>query len=135
MTTPLIHQIEEYVVRFFDTHPNNSLTYHTLRHTQAVVKAAKVLADQYQLSEVDYTAVVASAWFHDLGYMTTPLVEHEDSSAVMATHFLEQTGADLVLIEAVQRCILATKMPQAPNTRIEEILCDADMVPFRAGRL
>ncbi|GAB3221680.1 Pycsar system effector family protein [Spirosoma arcticum] len=132
MTTTLLTQIETYVVRFFDEHPQPALVYHTLTHTREVVEASGQLARHYQLSEADFLTVMAAAWFHDVGYLTGSPQQHEETGISLATAFLQQAAVSSAIIGAVQGCIRATKMPQSPTNPLEEILCDADL--FHLGQ-
>ena len=132
MTTSLLAQIEAYVVRFFDEHPQPALVYHTLTHTRDVAAATDQLARHYQLPEADYVAVMAAAWFHDLGYLTGSPQQHEETGIALATNFLQEADVSPGIIKSVQGCIRATKMPQSPTNLLEEILCDADL--FHLGQ-
>jgi predicted metal-dependent HD superfamily phosphohydrolase len=127
MNATLLTEIEEYVTRYYAEHPRPELLYHTLAHTQEVVQATEKLASHYQLSEADYLTIMAAAWFHDVGYLTSPTQNHEGVSADIATNYLQQLAAPGSIRDEVARCILATRMPQAPSNRLEEILCDADL--------
>ncbi|SOD79876.1 Pycsar system effector family protein [Spirosoma fluviale] len=127
MTAKLIPQIEAHVVTEFSDHSRPDLTYHTLAHTQGVVHAAEQLANHYKLDETQELVVLAAAWFHDIGYLSGPPEDHEERSASLASDFLTELGVSIGVIEQVKGCILATKLPQSPRNRLEEILCDADM--------
>jgi predicted metal-dependent HD superfamily phosphohydrolase len=127
MTTKLIHQIETHVVHFFKEHPRSDLTYHSLAHTQAVVKAAEQLARHYKLNETEELVVLAATWFHDIGYLSGPPENHEERSAALAADYLTELSVSSNVIEQVKGCIRATKLPQSPQNRLEEIVCDADM--------
>ena len=123
----LLQQIEDHVVRYFDKHPRPELTYHNLAHTQEVVSAADQIARHYQLSETDYLAVMAAAWFHDTGQLAGSPEDHEERSADIAAKFLRHLDQSDALVKSVKHCIRATKMPQSPKNQLEEILCDADL--------
>ncbi|MFD2572657.1 Pycsar system effector family protein [Spirosoma soli] len=127
MKNALLAATEAYVIKYFDEHANPALTYHTLTHTQDVVHMAKQLAHHYDLVETPYLTVLIAAWFHDVGYLMGPPEQHEQNGATLAAAFLREHAASPDLIKQVQRCILATKMPQSPQNLLEEILCDADM--------
>jgi hypothetical protein len=64
---------------------------------------------------------------HDVGYITSGTVNHEEASVKVAKDFLQAEGADAAFIARVEQCILATKMPQQPKNLLEEIMCDADL--------
>ncbi|GAB2531633.1 HD domain-containing protein [Spirosoma aerophilum] len=127
MTTKLIHQIETYVVYYFKEHPRPDLTYHSLAHTQGVVKAAEQLVRHYKLKETEELVVLAATWFHDVGYLSGSPENHEERSADLAASYLMELHVSSELIEQVKGCILATRLPQSPTNRLEEIVCDADM--------
>ncbi len=127
MTTLLLPQVESYVRSFFHQHRQPALVYHAFAHTLGVVQAAEQLAEAEQLEETARQTVLTAAWFHDLGYLVGPPEQHEEAGARLAADFLRTLLAPPEFIERVQGCIRATKIPQSPLNRLEEILCDADL--------
>jgi predicted metal-dependent HD superfamily phosphohydrolase len=123
---PLLEQVKQYVISYFDVHHDPDLIYHNLRHTKDVVAAATQIANHYQLSDEDFFVVISAAWFHDTGYFTDKK-DHESKSVGLATHFLKQHKVDQMVIDKVAGCILATKMPQSPADLLQQIICDADL--------
>jgi predicted metal-dependent HD superfamily phosphohydrolase len=123
----VLRDTELHVKGLFDSGEHEQLLYHNLAHTQEVVKAAKQIADHYQLKEQDYFTVVAAAWFHDAGYLYGVTKGHEEKGAELAAAYLADKGCDAPVIEQVQACIRATKLPQKPATQLEQIVCDADL--------
>jgi uncharacterized protein len=69
-----------------------------------------------------YTA----AWFHDLGFIEGPQ-NHELASARIARQELPGFGYNDEQVEIIQQAILATTLPQSPQTLLEQILADADL--------
>jgi predicted metal-dependent HD superfamily phosphohydrolase len=126
----LLEQVKQHVIRFFKSKGDQKLVYHNLAHTESVVSNAGQIARHYQLGEGDFFIVMTAAWFHDTGYFTGGSEGHETRGAAMAAKFLKETGADDETIQAVSKCILATRMPQSPNSLIEQIVCDADLFHF-----
>jgi predicted metal-dependent HD superfamily phosphohydrolase len=122
----LLEDVKQHVLNYFDTHHDPELLYHDLKHTKGVVTASTRIANHYQLSDEDFFAVIAAAWFHDIGYFTDKL-NHEQAGASLAANFLKQQNVAPPVIEKVNGCILATKMPQSPTGLLQEILCDADL--------
>ncbi|MBN8822613.1 MULTISPECIES: Pycsar system effector family protein [unclassified Spirosoma] len=127
MLPDLLTQTETYAIQFFVDHLSPDFTYHNREHTQEVVQAVDQMARFYKLSESDYTTVMVAAWLHDLGNLTGPSGGHEERSVGLAADFLTKLGVSTEIIRNVQACIRATKMPQSPTNRLEEILCDADL--------
>src|SRR6187431_1394213 len=122
----LIHRTEKYV-RSLYSETNKDLCYHNLEHTEHAVKAAKEIAMYYKLDEEDHSVVIVSAWLHDVGYLISGGVGHEEASIKIAKEFLSKEQASVEFIKKVEGCILATKMPQQPTNLLEEIICDADL--------
>lgn len=121
-----LQRVAQHQLDFFQSQADPNLVYHNLPHTEGVVKAARQIADHYQLNQRNYFIVVAAAWFHDAGYYVE-YGEHEARGAELATRFLQTLEVDESTINEVKNCILATRMPQAPTTLLEEIVCDADL--------
>ena len=123
----ILEQAQHYVRSYFDSHVNENLFYHNRKHTEKVVEAATQIAQHYQLNDADFFTVVVAAWFHDLGYFTGDGKGHEERGARMAQAYLEGTGVDRPVIEAISRCIVATQLPQRAVGLMEQIVCDADL--------
>ena len=101
-------EIKNYVINFIAQHNDPALYYHNQFHTESVVKAAKEMADHYQLSAEDHFIVSAAAWFHDIGYYDGKRSGHEKAGADLAAAFLQQKLVPAAIIEKVEKCILAT---------------------------
>ncbi|MGF7037420.1 Pycsar system effector family protein [Mucilaginibacter lappiensis] len=122
----LLDEVKHYVISYFDVHHDPELIYHNLKHTKDVVAAATQVANHYQLSDEDFFIVISAAWFHDTGYFTDKN-NHETKSVDIANHLLKQLNIEVSVIDKVNACIMATRMPQKPTNLLEEILCDADL--------
>lgn len=126
----VLEKVKQYVIRFFKTKEDGKFAYHNLSHTEAVVSNAAAIASHYQLGEKETFIVTTAAWFHDTGYFTGEPFDHETRGADLAARFLNGLALDGETIEAVRRCIIATRIPQSPHTLIEQIVCDADLYHF-----
>ena len=118
------------MVHFFKAKGEQKFAYHNLTHTEAVVSNAAKIASHYQLGEKDVFIITAAAWFHDAGYFNGGPADHEIRGADMAAGYLKEIGIDDETIQAVQQCIVATRMPQSPKNLNEQIICDADLYHF-----
>ena len=128
MPNPLLLQnAEQYIRQLFATRVEESFSYHAIGHTESVVKAATLMADHYKLSEDERLTLLLSAWFHDSGYSKGKAQDHEAASQRIATNYLQSKDVPSELIEKVANGIAATRMPQAPQNLVEQILCDADL--------
>ncbi len=105
----------------------SEMEYHSLDHTEFVVKAAKEIGLNSGLSYEEMEILCLAAWFHDLGYREDAK-NHEEISAQMALSFLADEKYEVEKAAQVSGCILATKMPQSPCNMMEMALCDADLL-------
>jgi HD superfamily phosphodiesterase len=117
----LSKKVQDQVQSIFHSQKDKTFIYHSLGHTQNVVKAASQIANHYQLNEKDFFIVTTAAWFHDAGYFSDSN-NHEVKGAEMAAGFLRANGAEEQLVRSVADCILATRMPQSPKNQLEEIV-------------
>lgn len=106
---------------------SKSIRFHTLQHTREVVAACEKMADHYQLAAEERQALLLAAWFHDTGYTSGKAQGHEDRSVELAKEFLRSHNAGEELEKKVTGCINATRLPQSPESPLEEIICDADL--------
>jgi len=122
----LVKEVSEYIEGLFRALDKDKFIYHNLSHTLEVARYADILADKVGLSSEERELVVIAAWFHDVGY-TLDYNNHEEKGKELARDFLMSKGVDDAKIEVVLNCIDATKVPQDPKNKLEEVLCDADM--------
>ena len=123
----LLKKTEEHVNMFFTDNTDENLFYHNQSHTIEVLENTKKIAKHYHLDDRTFFIVCAAACFHDLGNLIKNVESSEIESAKLARAFLinfDVNEADLV---AIEKCILATQIPQKPESFTEEIVCDADL--------
>lgn len=121
----LISEVEAHVVDFFAQNFSTQYVFHDLEHTVQTVAAAKTIAEGFNLDPQDTLTVLLATWFHDTGYAQGP-ADHEERSCVNAGQFLKGKVPDEQIAE-IQACIRATKVPQKPNSLLEQIIADADL--------
>lgn len=129
----LVKKTEEYVRHLFAEN-NKELYYHNLEHTLSVVEAVDKITAHYPLSAEDLLALKLTAWFHDTGYLFVGKKDHEAKSVALAEDFLKQQNTDGKILQKVKQYILATRMPQRPESLPEEIICDADLFDLGTDR-
>lgn len=105
--------------------PEN-LTYHNLDHIYDVLDAATKIAEDENVSEEELRLLRIAALYHDAGFTTT-YKNHEDRGCVLAKQTLPAFGFSAAQLESICSMIMATKIPQSPNTNLDKILCDADL--------
>lgn len=122
----LYQKIAHHVSNFYSEHANEKLKYHTVHHTESVVRRAAEIAAHYKLADHDRLVLHTAAWFHDTGHLTGDIPDHEQRSAQLMRDYLTKEMNDENFISEVSRAILATRFPTSPSNLVEQILCDAD---------
>lgn len=123
---PLLAEAEVHIRQFFNKRIPPDYVFHDLQHTMSVVESVGEIGEGFQLTEEEMEILQFAAWFHDLGYDQGPQ-GHEERGASYAREFLEANAYPEERIQEIERCILGTKFPQKPETKLERILCDADL--------
>ena len=124
--TDLLKKTQAYVEDFFKKNLTENIVYHNIGHTLEVVEAAEKIGESCDLTKEEMEAVLVAAWFHDTGYYKGQL-NHEVASMEIAEEFLRKHNVSEKMIAEVGGCIIATKIPQRPVNKMEEVLCDADL--------
>lgn len=124
--TPLLDAAAEHVRRLYATPALSRYIYHNLKHTESVVAAVDEICSALNVAPGDREMLMLAAWFHDVGHVEGS-EGHEKRSAKMAEEFLLRHRYDRKRIDGVISAIAATKMPQSPSNKLDEILCDADL--------
>lgn len=122
----LLLKVQSHVQIFFEQKVEAKYHFHNFQHILNVVESCYEISDSYNLNKSDQLSLVLAAWFHDMGYFEGSF-EHEKRGAAIAAEYLSQENVEQEIISKVTNAILATKMPQAPKTLLEQILCDADL--------
>jgi uncharacterized protein len=122
----IVTEAAEYVAEYLNKELPENFCYHDLNHTTSVVNAADFLCRSMGIAENEKNILLVAAWFHDTGF-TKQSFEHETEGALIASQFLQSKKVDNQELDVVVQCILATKVPQQPKNKFEQILCDADL--------
>jgi uncharacterized protein len=104
--------------------PNYS--YHSPEHTQDVLQAAMMYAELEHIDERDKELLKVAVLLHDSGFILTAK-EHEKQSCELAKEYLPHYDYTSFEINSICGMIMATKIPQTPQNKLEEIICDADL--------
>lgn len=126
MLKSILEKVEDYVEHILRERSPLYNAYHNLAHTRDVVHSSIEIGIGERLSPDEMEIVQIAAWFHDIGYIENP-VGHEEVSAMYSSNFLNEENYPEDRIEKVIGCILATKVPQNPKTKLEKIVCDSDL--------
>lgn len=103
------------------------LTYHCWEHTVYVIDRVEHIAHKEHCSEYNILLMKAAALFHDSGYMNHEVEDHEAESCRIAQELLPNYGFSSTEVAKITGMIMATKIPQQPKNKLEQIVADADL--------
>lgn len=121
-----IDDLKRAILDLLDERLPENLFYHNRSHTKDVYEAAKDYSEREGIPNSDIKLLLAAALLHDTGF-TVRYDNNEEEAVKIARSLLPRYNFSRDKIQTVSRIIFATKMPQNPKTRLEEILCDADL--------
>lgn len=120
-------EIQEHVINKLHNGLSPALTYHNVSHTLDVLKYVTEIARLEGITnEEDLLLLKISALYHDIGFLTS-YSGHEEVSCEMASKELPGYGFPQEQIDKICGMIRATKVPQQPQNKLEEIICDSDL--------
>jgi predicted metal-dependent HD superfamily phosphohydrolase len=127
MMQPDLERARGYVAERLGRELPPSLAYHNARHTlDDVLPAVERLGRLAGLDDESQLVLSAAALFHDTGFLVSYL-DHESHSIAIARHKLPEFGFTPAQINAIVSVIGATRMPQRPVGRLQQLICDADL--------
>jgi len=100
--------------------------YHNYTHTLYVMEKAVEIGQQEHCTEKEIELLGAAALWHDSGFINT-YANHEKAGCLLARQYLPEYNYSAADIDTICGMIMATKMPQSPKNKLEEILADADL--------
>lgn len=100
--------------------------YHNYEHTLYVWHKVAEIAMYENCTPEEIALLKAAALWHDTGFLNS-YKNHEENSCRLATDWLHANNFSSVYIEKVCGMIMATKLPQSPKNKLEEIVADADL--------
>lgn len=105
-----------------------NLYYHSYNHVNDVHKAARMIAieEGIEAGSEAFTLLETAVLFHDSGFIVQAK-DHEEIGCTIAQKELPAFGYTTGQIEQICGMIMATKIPQTPHTKLEQIICDADL--------
>ena len=102
------------------------LLYHNFGHAVDVANVAQNLSKLENLSAHQGFLLQTGAYLHDIIY-DIHSKDNEERSALLAEDLLPTLEYGHQDIYQVKSIILATKIPTQPKSRLEEVMCDADV--------
>ena len=119
-------EVEKYVLTRLKNELPDNLFYHSLQHTEDVLKNVERLSVSEGIDKDSAILLQTAALFHDFGYIK----QYSDNESVGCNYAKEiLPGFDYSEdeISRISEMIMATVIPQAPKSIYDEILCDADL--------
>ncbi|WP_258543251.1 adenylate/guanylate cyclase domain-containing protein [Parvicella tangerina] len=117
---------ERHIMKILKAELSPNLHYHGIHHTYDVVDAVERLAIMEGVLDEDIFVLKSAATYHDAGFVEQ-YDKNEPIGARMASEILPLYGYTEEQVSLVHRLIYATIVPHNPQTKLEEIICDADL--------
>ncbi len=118
--------MKDFVIDLLKNNISEFYYYHNYEHTLYVIDTAMEIGRYEKCSEQELELISTAALWHDTGYTIT-YRDHEEESCKLVRQYLPEYGYSPPEIEKICGMIIATKIPQLPKTKSEEILADADL--------
>jgi uncharacterized protein len=102
------------------------LSYHSVDHILDVYSACEMLAKAENIEGAELELLLTAALYHDSGFLVQSTDHEKISCEIVQTHL---PGFDYSAEQVDMICgmIMATRLPQSPKNKLEEMLCDADL--------
>jgi uncharacterized protein len=130
LTKELYEIIRSKILSELRNNLSKDLWYHGVHHTIDVEKEAERIAISEKITnQEDLLLLKIACLYHDSGFLFT-YKEHEVAGCNLAKKDLAGFGLSKKQIDVICGMIMATRIPQTPHTKLEEIICDADLDYF-----
>jgi uncharacterized protein len=123
----IYNSIYSHVIAKLQNELSPRLTYHSIDHTLDVLEQSQQIAAREGIKdEKNLFLLKVAALYHDSGFIFI-YSGHEEKSCELGREELPGFGLTAPEIEKICGMIMATKIPQSPKNKMEEIICDADL--------
>ena len=130
LTKEVFEKIRAKILAQLSNNLSKDLWYHGVHHTIDVEKEAERIAIAEKItSQDDLLLLKIACLYHDSGFLLT-YQNHEAAGCNLAMKELPAVGLNQKQLDIICGMIMATKIPQTPRTKLEEIICDADLDYF-----
>lgn len=119
-------EVEKYIEEKLKSELPSDLYYHGLHHTQDVLRSAQMIGKEEGINDEDMLLLKVAVLYHDAGF-THVYKNHEEEGCNMVRADLPKFGFTAQDIEKICGMIMATRIPQNPQTQLERIIADADL--------
>lgn len=123
----LFNNLKNKVIKKFLHETNPDLHYHNQCHTLDVLNHVVKIAKREGITSPEkITMLKIAALYHDIGCLYGHK-NHEERGCEIMREDLKKYNYPEEKLGTICRLILATKIPQVPETQLEQIICDADI--------
>ena len=119
-------RLRKHIIQGLENNLSDKLTYHGVHHTLDVLRVTNNYLRREKITGRDARLLRIGALFHDFGFTQT-YTDHEAKGCELAEELMPEYGFTKADIKVVKGLIMATKVPQTPKTKLEKIICDADL--------
>ena len=118
--------MENFIMSKLNNELSEKLSYHSIHHVTDVYNTAQNIAKLESIDVSDTLLIKTAALYHDSGFIVNS-VDHEERGCQIARESLPKFGYSDDAIDIICGMIMATKVPQTPKNKLDEIICDADL--------
>ncbi len=118
--------MEKFVINLLKEKLPATYCYHDYAHTLYVMDRVVEIAKAENCTTHEINLLKIAALWHDIGYINK-YNGHEEEGCKLTQQYLPGYGFSKDEITAICGMIMATKMPQTPKNKLEEIIADADL--------
>ncbi len=126
MSNDMFPLIQHHVIHHVLSRLSEKLTYHNVEHTSDVLEQVQRIGMEEGISEEDLLLLKIAALYHDTGFLSK-YEGHEEIGCELVREDLPGFGFTEEQVDKICHLIMATRVPQRPGNKLEEIICDADL--------
>jgi len=120
------NKLRKVALAILKTELSNKLYYHGIHHTLEALKVCETYLKYETIEDEEAKLIRIGILLHDIGF-TVSTNEHENQSVIIAKRLMADCGFLSAHFKIVKGLILATKIPQKPKNKLENIICDVDL--------
>ncbi len=124
--TDRYRDVKHFILKKLKKELPKNLLYHGIHHSKDVCDVAEGIAMKENMDETSIELIKVAALFHDSGFIKK-YDDNETMGCKIAKEILPDFDYSKEEIASICGMIMATRMPQAPTNKMEEILADADL--------
>src|SRR5262249_13390591 len=118
--------MKEFVINLLNEKLPATYYFHGYEHTLYVMDKVIEIGVNENCSEKELELLSVAALWHDVGYIHI-YNGHEEEGCELARQYLPGYNFSEKEIDTICGMIMATKIPQSPKNKLEEIIADADL--------